>query len=182
MSHADQAVVQYARRGQGASQQNYAIKFFLKRSDYNTEANMYRHSPMRFFMPSVVKYVDNIDNAAKDPFGGVLKPFVVMERGGSLQDRAQKSQVDIFTTFQACSPGATTKQCSVGCGIGIIAFSFFKKNLLPQELCTDNNVHSNMVVLFPISSCTCLSTFSRNSSPLAGGGVQTPCSISQREE
>lgn len=51
-------------------------------------------------MPIVVKFVDNGVEAAKDPFGGVLPSFIVMEKGESLQDKAQKHRVDIYTAAQ----------------------------------------------------------------------------------
>lgn len=100
--HAGQSVVQFARRTDGTGMAPYAIKFFAKRSDYDEEAAMYRNSPLplRRFMPSVVKYADNSDGASTDPFGTPLQPFIVMEKGECLQDRARNWPVDVFTAAQ----------------------------------------------------------------------------------
>lgn len=63
---------------------------------------MYRDAPLQLkrFMPSVAKYVDNVDEALKDPFGNTLPPFIVMEKGESLSDRARNMPVDLFTAAQ----------------------------------------------------------------------------------
>ena len=42
-----------------------------------------------------------MDSSLKDPFGGIMPPCIVMEKGESLQDRAQNSRVDVFTAAQA---------------------------------------------------------------------------------
>lgn len=98
--HAGQSVVQFARGTDGTAL--YAIKFFVKQEQYHEEAAMYRDSPLQLqrFMPAVVKYADNLDGAIKDPFGNVLPPFIMMEKGESLTDRASNVPVDLFTATQ----------------------------------------------------------------------------------
>lgn len=95
-----QAVVQFVRRVDGSGICLFAVKFFAARKDFAEEAEVYRTSPLRHFMPSVVRVVANDDRANVDPFGGVLPPFIVMEKGESLQERARNSPVDIFTAAQ----------------------------------------------------------------------------------
>lgn len=84
-----QAVVKFAAM---SNRQEVAIKLFAKKQEFEEEVDVYRNSPLRFFMPTVLKYVTNEDGAARDPFGGVMAPFIVMEKGESLKDRALKSQ------------------------------------------------------------------------------------------
>ena len=49
------------------------------------------------------RYIDNMDSSVKDPFGGLMPPCIVMEKGESLQDRALNSRIDVFTAAQARS-------------------------------------------------------------------------------
>lgn len=58
------------------------------------------------------RYAGNSDLALKDPFGGVLPPCIVMEKGESLQDRAQKSRIDVFTAAQVLLSTPSSHQCS----------------------------------------------------------------------
>jgi hypothetical protein len=98
--------VQFARRTDGTGTSLYALKFFAKRKTYDEEVAIYRSAPPKLqrFMPSVAKFVDNIDGALKDPFGNTLPPFIVMEKGESLSDRAQHMPVDLFTAAQVTDP------------------------------------------------------------------------------
>ena len=95
-------MVQFARRTDGTGLAPYAIKFFLMRSVYEEEADMYRNSPpqLKHSMPKVVKYVPNVDKSIFDPFGNPLPPFIVMEKGESLRDRTRDTPVDVFTAAQ----------------------------------------------------------------------------------
>lgn len=62
-----QAVVQFAVK---SDRREVAIKLFAKQQDYDEEAELYKTSPQRFFMPNVENYVGNEDRAAEGPFGG----------------------------------------------------------------------------------------------------------------
>lgn len=99
-------MVQFARRTDGTGLAPYAVKFFLMRSVYEEEADMYRNSPpkLKRFMPKVVKYVPNADDTIVDPFGNPLPPFIVMEKGESLRDRTRDTPVDVFTAAQVLPP------------------------------------------------------------------------------
>lgn len=98
--NAGQGVVQFARRVDGSGTLLYAIKFFAHRSNCAEEAEVYRSSPLRHFMPSVLCMECNERGAIQDPLGGVLAPLIVMEKGESLQERARNGRVDLFTAAQ----------------------------------------------------------------------------------
>lgn len=95
-------MVQFARRTDGTGTALFAVKFFESRAGYDEEVRVYREAPMQLqrFMPSVSKYVDNLNSSVCDPFGNPLPPFIVMEKGESLSDRAHRMPVDLFTAAQ----------------------------------------------------------------------------------
>jgi hypothetical protein len=93
-------VVQFAKKADDNAITLFALKFFAFRKEYLQEVDVYRNSPLRNFMPSVILYESNEDNSIRDPFGGVMPPFIVMEKGESLQERATKGRVDVFTAAQ----------------------------------------------------------------------------------
>jgi hypothetical protein len=93
-------VVQFARRLDGNHVSLFALKFFAVRRDFMQEVNMYRNSPLRHFMPRMLRYESNNNCKIRDPFGGLLPPFIVMEKGESLQERAPHSRIDLFTAAQ----------------------------------------------------------------------------------
>lgn len=97
-------MVQFARRTDGTGTALCALKFFAKRSCYDEEVGIYRSAPVQLqrFMPAVVKYSDNCDGALRCPFGNVLPPCIVMEKGESLKDRASNMPVDLYTAAQVC--------------------------------------------------------------------------------
>jgi hypothetical protein len=99
----------------------FAIKFFAARKDFIDETDVYQNSPLRHFMPTLVKVVSNEDGSIRDPFGGVMAPFIVMEKGESLQERARNRSLDLFTVAQVCSVPympPTTDVCIERCGVG----------------------------------------------------------------
>jgi hypothetical protein len=97
---AGQGVVQFSRRVDGSGTLLFAIKFFAARKDFNDERDVYQSSPLRQFMPNLVKVESNEDESVRDPFGGVMAPFIVMEKGESLQERVRHRTVDLFTVAQ----------------------------------------------------------------------------------
>jgi hypothetical protein len=97
MSLAGQGVVQFARRLDGSHTSLFAIKFFASRRDYVEEVKVYRSSPLRSFMPRVLHLESNENQSIQDPFGGLMHPFIVMEKGESLQERGC---IDVFTAAQ----------------------------------------------------------------------------------
>lgn len=80
----------------------FAIKFFAARKEFNEEVDVYQNSPLRQFMPTLVCVVGNEDRSILDPFGGYMPPFIVIEKGESLQERTRNRRVDVFTVAQVC--------------------------------------------------------------------------------
>lgn len=50
-----QAVVHFAAKSDGVGWEQVAIKLFSKKQGYDKEAEVYKSSPPRFFMPTVLK-------------------------------------------------------------------------------------------------------------------------------
>jgi hypothetical protein len=92
--------VQFSRRVDGSGTLLFAIKFFAARKDFIDETDVYQNSPLSQFMPKLVRVESNEDGSIRDPFGGVMAPFIVMEKGESLQERARNRSVDLFTVAQ----------------------------------------------------------------------------------
>lgn len=138
--HAGQSVVQFARRIDGTGLAPYAVKFYLMRSVYQEEVDMYRNSPAKLkrFMPRVVKYVANEDSTIVDPFGNTLPPFIVMEKGESLRDRTRDNPVDMFTAAQVLSASDPAFLCfSVAAQVwasNTVAMSTVSKTALSHDL------------------------------------------------
>lgn len=95
-----QAVVQFAAKAEAHTLQHVALKLFAHKRDYLEESEVYRNSPLRFFVPTVQRYVSNDDGDVQGPFGAPMPPFIVMEKGESLQDRAANPGIDILTAAQ----------------------------------------------------------------------------------
>jgi hypothetical protein len=91
----------------------FAIKFFAARKDFDEEVEVYRSSPLRHFMPSVLHSESNDNRSILDPFGGLLPPFIVMEKGESLQDRARNGRIDVFTAAQVCASFRSVSMCFI---------------------------------------------------------------------
>lgn len=51
-------------------------------------------------MTRVVKVVGNEDRCILDLFEAPMAPFIVMEKGQSLQERTRNNRVDVFTAAQ----------------------------------------------------------------------------------
>lgn len=52
------------RNVQGSGSTLFALKFFASRKDFDEEVNVYKNSPLRHFMPNVVRVVGNEDRSA----------------------------------------------------------------------------------------------------------------------
>lgn len=87
-----QALIQFARRIH--SREEFALKFFVSRTDYEAEAACYRSAHLGSFMPTVERYVDNDDGLFRDHSGNAMPPCIVMERGESLRDRMKIAHAD----------------------------------------------------------------------------------------
>jgi hypothetical protein len=57
-------------------------------------------------MPSM-HFESNEELRIRDPFGGLIPPFIVMEKGESLRERARNFRVDVFTAAQVHRPSSS---------------------------------------------------------------------------
>jgi hypothetical protein len=97
-------VVQYARKQGDKQLCLFAIKFFADKRDFDVEVHMLRTSPLRHFMPNVLKFESNEDCRITDPCGRPMPPFKVMAKGVSLRERAPKCSEDVCTAAQVRFP------------------------------------------------------------------------------
>ena len=96
---AGQSLVQIVRERR--STQEFAAKFFVSRSVFEAEEQLYLHeSPLQHFMPQIRDMHDNADQALVDPHGTPLPPCIVMEKGESLDifcDRSKPEQAQAYS-------------------------------------------------------------------------------------
>lgn len=85
MPCAGQALIQFAKRSR--QREEFAIKFFLSRADYDAEVALYSTDCLGTFLPTIHARVDNLDGSLCDANGNPLPPCIVMEQGESLYDR-----------------------------------------------------------------------------------------------
>ena len=98
--------MQFARSKEGGYQQ-YAIKFFLKASDFPVESQLYAHALVSNVLPQLVFAADNSDRAYISHSGFQFPPFLVMERGSSLSEYASnaslQSETQVCNNAHACA-------------------------------------------------------------------------------
>eukprot|EP00892_Ulva_mutabilis_P004414 jgi/Ulvmu1/2344/UM013_0192.1 len=87
-----QAVVQFVREARGGRQ--FAIKFFLSQRAFEAERRVYSDSPLGRLLPQLEQVCDNRGGALRDAEGAALPPFVVMERGESLDEWSRHRKPD----------------------------------------------------------------------------------------
>eukprot|EP00892_Ulva_mutabilis_P002841 jgi/Ulvmu1/12558/UM090_0045.1 len=97
-----QGVVQFATVAH--TQDQAAIKFYLDRKAFDMERELYTESQLKAMMPAILAVEDNTSGKAKTPYGYVFPPFVIIERGQSLDEWARdNANKDFITIFQAVS-------------------------------------------------------------------------------
>lgn len=101
---AGQAVVQFVRDVNDGRQ--YALKFFLSQPAFEAERRIYSDSPLGKLLPQLDAVRDNRDCALRDAEGCPLPPFVVMERGESLDEWARRRKPDMWEAMpvRICPP------------------------------------------------------------------------------
>lgn len=92
--HAGQAIVQFARSAADGCQRTYALKFFLKQKDFESEKAFYRNSPIGKLLPMLAGLVE--DGELKDLDDHALPPCIIMERGESLNEWCKRRKPDIW--------------------------------------------------------------------------------------
>ena len=78
-----QALVSFAREASGTFAQ-YAIKFFFKRADFESETALYSHPELRRTLPTAVRANANEGGALRSRGGLPFPPYLVLARGMTL--------------------------------------------------------------------------------------------------
>lgn len=82
-----------------------AIKFYLDRDAFERERILYTEPDLRSIMPATLTVEDNASGKCCTPYGYVFPPFVIIERGESLDEWHRNSSrcgSDFPTLFQVC--------------------------------------------------------------------------------
>lgn len=78
-----------------------AIKFYLHRDAFLRERELYTASQLRSIMPATLAVEENTSGECRTPYGYAFPPFVIIERGQSLDEWAGKhTDADFATIFQ----------------------------------------------------------------------------------
>jgi hypothetical protein len=78
-----------------------AIKFYLQRAAFDAEKELYMDTQLKKMMPATLAIEENIKGDWRTPYGYVFPPFVIIERGQSLDEWARDNHPDFITIFQA---------------------------------------------------------------------------------
>eukprot|EP00892_Ulva_mutabilis_P009361 jgi/Ulvmu1/6798/UM309_0002.1 len=77
----------------------YAIKFFTNRHAFARELALYSNPTLRAMMPAVSAVQDNSDGRVQDSTGFAFPPFIVVERGESLDEWVHRVAPDFVTSM-----------------------------------------------------------------------------------
>jgi serine/threonine protein kinase len=79
-----QGVVNFARSERGGVEQ-FAIKFFIRgKVEYDEEVGLYERPELRNLLPELLMHSENADRSLRSRSGFTWPPFMVMERGVTL--------------------------------------------------------------------------------------------------
>lgn len=93
-------MVQFAR---GVTDQlDYAIKFFVSKKAFMEEGDFYKDSPLGLLLPKCLALCSNDDMAETDAHGIGLPPFLIMEKGESLDEWSRRAKPDNFHAVAVC--------------------------------------------------------------------------------
>lgn len=106
-----QAVVQIAE--DSFTREQFAVKFFLSKTAFSQEAKLYKdpEQPLGRFLPECRMIMDPTTGiGCTDKRGHALPPFIVMEKGESLDRWAARSEdgLDFVTGLQVRTPYKTS--------------------------------------------------------------------------
>jgi hypothetical protein len=105
-----QGIVQFANTVESKNEE-FAIKFFLQRSAFARETALFSSSGViREMMPNILAIEGNADGRHMLPGGMKAPPFIVVERGESLDEWVLRVQPDYVTVLQVSIP--TIPECS----------------------------------------------------------------------
>lgn len=78
-----------------------AIKFYLHREAFQRERALYTEPQLRSIMPATLTVEDNASSMYCTPYGYIFPPFVIIERGQSLDEWVKgANNIDFATVFQ----------------------------------------------------------------------------------
>ncbi|NJR43897.1 MAG: hypothetical protein HC767_15795 [Akkermansiaceae bacterium] len=99
-----QGLVQFMRSA--LSEEAVAAKFFLNRSGlysaFEQEASLYSSDVLKGMMPATREVMGNADGAAVSSRGYQWPPFIVLEKGESLQEWSQREEARYSTIMDVC--------------------------------------------------------------------------------
>ena len=89
--------------GRGCAQA--AIKFYMDKSAFQKERELYDEAQLKSVMPATLAAEDNASGTIRTPYGYSFPPFVIIECGQSLDEWAKdNANKDFITVFQVCGP------------------------------------------------------------------------------
>ena len=100
-----QGVVQFMRSAR--TEEAVAVKFFLSRSAFDAELELYQVDVLRSMMPAVRLELSNADAAERNSRGYPWPPCIVIEKGESLQEWKAKTQPAFTTIVDVRMPSRT---------------------------------------------------------------------------
>ena len=102
-----QGVVQFMRSTR--TEEFVAVKFFLSCAAYDAEARLYKVDVLRSMMPAIRMDVSNEDTGERNSRGYPWPPFMVLEKGESLQEWKARTKPAFSTILDVRSmPGMTS--------------------------------------------------------------------------
>ena len=96
-----QGVVQFMRSV--VTEEAVAVKFFLSRSAFEQETALYSNDVLKGMMPATREVVGNVEGGAMSLRGYRWPPFIVLEKGESLQEWAQREEARYSTIMDVRS-------------------------------------------------------------------------------
>ena len=76
----------------------------MDRSAFQHERDLYEDTALKSMMPATLAINDNQAGQCRTPYGYVFPPYVIIERGQSLDEWARDNKnKDFITIFQVCS-------------------------------------------------------------------------------
>lgn len=90
-----------------------AIKFYLQRKAFDSEKELYMDPQLCAMMPATLAIEDNMKGEWRTPYGFQFPPFVIIERGQSLDEWARDNNPDFITIFQVLGPSNFIVCCDV---------------------------------------------------------------------
>jgi hypothetical protein len=95
----------------------YAIKFFTDANAFEREAEMYCERSIRAMMPSIAVVESNAGKRVTGPGGYVFPPFIVVEKGESLDEWVLRVQPDFVTILQVLAPQPPATPVAARCSV-----------------------------------------------------------------